>query len=171
MIKRKVDARERARCQEQQRNDDNAKHTWTNERNQSEGSESNESVSTPALSASLPQCPEQLSLCFYLSHLLPLLPGYYTDEIPDLLANDSHSLVLSIVTQATALNFMALLPQYAHYRVLAISKYAQALRSVRQAISDPVVGESDALLLAVLMLGTWEVGDLKVEQWDLQEGC
>ncbi len=127
------------------------------------------SASPHALSASIPQCLEQLSLCFYISHLLPLLPGYYTDEIPGLLVNDSNSLSLSLVTQATALNFMALLPQYAQYRALAVSKYAQALRSVRQAISDPILGKSDALLLAILMLGTWEVSDLEVGILDLKE--
>lgn len=161
MIKKKIDAREqRAHRDTQFSHAGKVKDRWKSECSQKEESRHRPVFAQP-LQASLSQCPEQQSLCFYLTHLLPLLPGYYTDEIPNILVDDSHSSMLSTITQATALSFMALLPQYTHYRVLAVSKYAEALRYVRQGISDPVLGQSDALLVAILMLGTWEVCGLE----------
>ena len=162
MIKKKIDAREQQRARRDTRFSHAGKveDRWKSDCSQEEGH--HHPVFAQPLQASLSQCPEQQSLCFYLTHLLPLLPGYYTDEIPNILVDDSHSSVLSTITQATALSFMALLPQYTHYRVLAVSKYAEALRYVRQGISDPVLGQSDALLLAILMLGTWEVCDFEI---------
>ena len=108
------------------------------------------------LSRTIPQCPEQASIGFYLSHLIPHLPGYFTDELPELFANARSSSILSIVTIATSLSFTALHPQCAHYRTLAISKYAEALRSVREGSLDPVVARSDEFLVATLLLGVWE---------------
>lgn len=167
MIKKKIDAREHAYRDTQFSDSGKPKCSRKTEcSSRKKGQHSFEYVFAQPLQATLLQCPEQQSLSFYLSHLLPLLPGYYTDEIPQILVNDNHSSVLATITQATALNFMALLPQYAHYRVLAVSKYVEALRRVRHAISDQIVGQSDALLLAILMLGTWEVCDLDIGSGD-----
>ncbi len=110
----------------------------------------------------LSSCPEQQAICFYFVHLQSLTPGIITYDLPGLYNMADTTSILSKVTAAVALSFIALSfialnHDYSHYRPLAISKYNECLRLVGKAFGDPVMIQSDEFLMAVLLLGVWEV--------------
>ncbi len=105
----------------------------------------------------LSSCPKQQAICFYFVHLQPLTPDIITYNLPGLYNMADTTSILSKVTAAVALSFLALNHNYSHYRPLAISKYNECLRLVGKAFGDPVMIQSDEFLMAILLLGVWEV--------------
>lgn len=101
--------------------------------------------------------PEQKALSFLLSHFLPLIPGYYIDDLPKTYANASASSALSTATAANALSYMSLHPHYKKFKHLALEKYKETLRLIREGLHDKETAVTDEFLMAVLLLGMFEV--------------
>ena len=110
----------------------------------------------------LAQCQEQQADFFYFGQIQPRLTGYWTDELPSLYLMASPSSILSKTASALSCSITSLHPRYSHFRPLAMKKYSECLRLVGQAISDPETMSSDETLVAVLLLGTYEVGPLQI---------
>ena len=106
----------------------------------------------------LSQCQEQQADCFYFSHIQPRLAGYWTDELASLYLKASSSSILSKAASAFTCSITSLHPRYSHFKPLALKKYSECLRLVGQAINDPKTIKADETLVAVLLLGTYEVG-------------
>ena len=100
---------------------------------------------------------EQQGVCFYFANLHPRLLGYYTDELPRAYGRENPTSFLSKAITALTSSFTSLHPQYSHFRPIAVSKYAECLRLGREAANDSQTVNSDAFLMAVFLLGTWEV--------------
>ena len=115
----------------------------------------------PALQYELAQCREQQADSFYFGHIQPRLTGYWTDELPSLYLMASPSSILSKAASALTCSITSLHPRYSHFRPLAMKKYAECLRLVGQAIRDPKTIASDETLVAVLLLGNYEVGSVQ----------
>ena len=113
--------------------------------------------SQPSPLRGLAQDLEQQAICFFFLTVYPRLPGYYTDELPLAYSREKHSSILSTATAALAISFTSLDPQQVHFDSYAVSKYVECLRLVRQAANDPETISSDAFLMAICVLGSWEV--------------
>lgn len=100
---------------------------------------------------------EQQAMGFFFVAIYPRILGYYTDELPRAYSRESHTSILSTATAALALSFTSLHPHHLHFNSLAVSKYAECLRLVRRAANDPRLAESDAFLMAILLLESFEV--------------
>ena len=117
------------------------------------------------VSYGLPQDPEQQSICFFMSKFvmddrkeeiwggsLEALPATYHQASPDS--------ALSLATAATSMSSIAWNPECAHFKPGSLQKYVQSLRLINEAVQDPIESKSDNLLMAVLMLGFYEVRGL-----------
>ena len=109
----------------------------------------------------LSDSPEQEALCFLLAHFLPHVPGYFTDELPNVYANAGASSILSHATVATSLGYTSLHPLRAQFRPLALLKYTETLQLVSQSLRDPQIAQSDEFLMSLLMLGMFEVSTIR----------
>ena len=115
------------------------------------------------VSYGLPQDPEQQSLCFFMNRFvmhdrkeeiwggsLEALPITYRDAAPNS--------ALSLAAAATAMSSIAWNPETAHFRSGSLQKYVRSLKLINDAVQDPIESKSDGVLMAVLMLGFYEVG-------------
>ena len=104
------------------------------------------------------QCREQQAIYFYFGQIQPRLLGYWTDDLGPLYLHSSPSSILTKTTSALCLSITSLHPLHAHFKPLAMRKYTDCLRLVREAFDDPNTAAADETLIAVLLLGTYEVG-------------
>lgn len=111
----------------------------------------------------LPRDPEQQSLSFFLTKFAlsaertEEIWGGFLEALPSLLEGASPKSPLAAAASTTAMASIAWTPGCADYRQQALSKYVTSLKRINQALRDPMQAESDNLLMAVLMLGFYEV--------------
>lgn len=84
--------------------------------------------------------------------------GYYADDLPNVYSREKPASILSLATIALSASFTSLQPQYSHFKPYALSKYVECLRLLREAANDPQIVDSDPFLMAIHVLGTYEVG-------------
>ena len=100
---------------------------------------------------------EVQAVCFFFTHIQPRMTGYWTEDLPMMYTAEHTESVLKKAALSVAYVFTSLNPRRAHFKALAISEYIGALRLVKAVIEDPVMAYSDALIMAILCLGLWEV--------------
>ena len=111
----------------------------------------------------LPRDPEQQSLSFFLTKFAQVAErteeiwGGFLEVLPSLLEKAPSTSPLAAAARTTALASIAWTPGHAHYRKEALDKYGTSLRLISQALKDPQQAEGDNVLMAVLMLGFYEV--------------
>jgi len=103
---------------------------------------------------------DQQATCYFFINVHPLLLGYYIDDLPNIYSREMPTSILSLATMALSASFTSLQPQHSRFKPYALSKYAECLRLLREAANDPQIVESDPFLMAINMLGTFEVGHL-----------
>ena len=118
------------------------------------------------ISSSLPQCPEDSAVCYFMTNYVmrsrhpETSRGFMEHLLPFYVSSSSNS-PLSFATTATALYaHRELIPGTAARsaaRARAVANYVEALRLINLAIQDPKEAKSDSLLMAVLLLGLYEV--------------
>ncbi len=109
------------------------------------------------LSALSPDLGQQAT-CYFFVNVHPLIMGYYADDLPNIYSREMPTSILSIAILALSASFTSLHPQYSRFKSYALCKYAECLRLLREAASDPLIVESDSFLMAINVLGTYEVG-------------
>ena len=77
--------------------------------------------------------------------------------LPQLYAMSESNSALRIATSALATAHMTWRTGRADFRLASISRYAEAVRVVNEAIQDPEQSQTDGFLQTVLLLGLWEV--------------
>lgn len=100
---------------------------------------------------------DQQAICFFFVNVHPLILGYYIDDLPNIYSREMPTSILSLATMALSASFTSLHPKHSHFKPYALSKYAECLRLLREAANDPHIVESDPFLMAINMLGTYEV--------------
>lgn len=100
---------------------------------------------------------DQQAVCYFFVNIHPLLLGYHTEYIPNIISREMPSSILFVATTALSASFTSLHPRYSHFKPYALSKYAQYLRLIRGAADDPEIIKSDAFLMAIYVLGSYEV--------------
>ena len=119
-----------------------------------------------ALSYTVPQAfresPEQAALCYFFSTyvLLPCNPDAtrgYMGCIQPLYTTAKLGSVMSVATSALALSMLGNHPGRQAERLLSHLAFGKALLLANQAIQDPVQVKTDETLMAVLLLGMYEV--------------
>ena len=112
--------------------------------------------------AGLPQDPELQAICFFMTKFvqdsrqeeiwggcLEALAPLYNETGPDS--------ALAMATTATSMGSIAWNPACADFKPVSISKYVASLKQINAAVKDPRESKSDQVLMAVLMLGFYEV--------------
>ena len=105
----------------------------------------------------LAECQEQQAVFFYFGQIQPRLQGYWTDELARLYTEASPSSILVKMVIALSSSITSVHPRFSHFKPLAMERYAECLRLVRKALKDPKTAMTDEILIAVIMLGTYEV--------------
>lgn len=112
----------------------------------------------------LPQDPEQQALAFFMtkfahtdSAVSEEIWGGCLEALPSLLEKASIDSPLTAATATTAMGSIAWTPGCAEFKPQSLSRYVAALNRINDAIKDPVESQSDNVLMAVLMLGFYEV--------------
>ena len=105
----------------------------------------------------LAECQEQQAVFFYFGQIQPRLQGYWTDELARLYVETSPSSILAKLVVAVSSSLTSLHPRFSHFKPLAMKRYAECLRLVRKALKDPTKAMTDEILIAVILLGTYEV--------------
>lgn len=110
----------------------------------------------------LPQDPEQQSLCFFMSKFAmddrkEEIWGGSLEALSAVYPTTGPNSALSIATAASSMSSMAWNPEYAHFKPMALGKYVHSIQLITQAVQDPKESQSDATLMAVLMLCFYEV--------------
>lgn len=110
----------------------------------------------------LGQDAEQQSTCFFMTKFAgenrqEEIWGGCLEALHSLYNRTGSSSALSNATTATAMGSIAWLPGCAHFREGALSKYIKSLKNINSAVQDPKASKSDDVLMAVLMLGFYEV--------------
>jgi len=96
--------------------------------------------------------------CYFFVNVHPLMLGYYIDDLPNIYNRERPTSILSLATIAVSASFTSLHPQYSRFKPYALFKYAECLRLLREAANDPETVECDPFLMAINVLGTYEVG-------------
>ena len=109
----------------------------------------------------LAECQEQQAVFFYFGQIQPRLQGYWTDELARLYIEASPSSILAKMVIALSSSLTSTHPHFSHFKPLAMERYSECLRLVRKALKDPKMVMRDDILIAVIMLGTYEVGSAK----------
>lgn len=105
----------------------------------------------------LAECQEQQAVFFYFGQLQPRLQGYWTDELARLYIEASPSSIVAKMVIAVSSSLTSVHPHFSHFKPLAMKRYAECLRLVRNALKDPKMAMRDDILIAVILLGTYEV--------------
>ena len=114
----------------------------------------------------VPTDPEEQSLSFFLRRFALVADrteeiwGGFLEVLPALLENAPSKSPLAAATSTTALASIAWTTDRAgqeEFRQHALSKYVTSLKRISEALKDPKQAKSDNLLMAVLMLGFYEV--------------
>ena len=110
----------------------------------------------------LPQDPEQQSLCFFMSKFVlsdrkEEIWGGSLEALPTLYQDAGSNSALSLATAATSMGSIAWNPECAEFRSVALTKYVKSLELIKAAVQDPEESQFDSTLMAVLMLGFYEV--------------
>lgn len=110
----------------------------------------------------LPQDPEHQSVCFFMTKFVQTsrqeeIWGGCLEVLPALYNDVNSQSALSSATTATAMGSIAWNPGYAQYKQVSLSKYVASLKMINDAVQDPKKSKSDNVLMAVLMLGFYEV--------------
>ena len=110
----------------------------------------------------LPQNPEEQSLCFFMSNFVNSdrkeeIWGGSLEALPSIYRETGPGSALSMATVATSMGSIAWSPETAHMRPMALTKYVTSLELIKEAIRSPTESQLDSTLMAVLMLGFYEV--------------
>lgn len=110
----------------------------------------------------IPQDPEQQALCFFmtkfaLSDRKEEIWGGSLEALPAIYQEAGAQSALSLAAAATSMSSIAWNPEWAHFKPISLQKYVQSLKLINDAVQDPVQSKSDGTLMAVLMLGFYEV--------------
>ena len=105
----------------------------------------------------LAECQEQQAVFFYFGQIQPRLQGYWTDELARLYVEASPSSILAKMVVALSSSLTSVHPRFSHFKPLAMKRYAECLRLVRKALKDPKMAMRDDILIAVILLGIYEV--------------
>jgi len=110
----------------------------------------------------LPQDPEQQSICFFMSKFVQdtrteEIWGGSLEALPTIYNGVGVNSALSLATAATAMSSVAWNPECAHFKPVSLQKYVKSLKLLNDAVQDPKESKSDGVLMAVLMLGFYEV--------------
>lgn len=112
----------------------------------------------------LPQDPEQQALAFFMTKFANTstavsgeIWGGCLEALPSLLEQASIDSPLTAAATTTAMGSIAWSPGCAEFKPQSLSRYVTALNRINDAIKDPVESQSDNVLMAVLMLGFYEV--------------
>ena len=110
----------------------------------------------------LPQDPEQQSICFFMSKFVQdsraeEIWGGSLEALPTIYNDVSANSALSLATAATSMSSVAWNPECAHFKPVSLQKYVKSLKLLNDAVQDPKQSKSDSVLMAVLMLGFYEV--------------
>ena len=103
------------------------------------------------------ECREQQAVFFYFGQIQPRLQGYWTDELSRLYLEASPSSILAKMVVALSSSLTSVHPRFSHFKPLAMKRYAECLRLVRKALKNPMTAMRDDILIAVILLGTYEV--------------
>lgn len=115
-----------------------------------------------SLPRSIAENPEELAICAFFTHfvLVPFHPDGqrgFLDCLLPLYTVTRHDSLLSVATAAIALTVSGGNPwKRADYR-LGRLMFGKALRMAAAAIQDPIASTEDETLMAVLLLGFYEV--------------
>lgn len=117
---------------------------------------------TQCVPQGLSQDPEQQSLCFFMTKFVQTsrqeeIWGGCLEVLPTLYNGVNSQSALCLATTATAMGSIAWNPGYAQYKPVSLSKYVSSLKLINDAVQDPKESKSDSVLMAVLMLGFYEV--------------
>lgn len=123
----------------------------------------------PAIARPLAETPEQFALCTFFTQfvIVPSHPdgqrGFLECLLP-LYTAARHDSLLSVATSAVALSISGGHPWRRADYCLGRLAFGRALRMVAAAIQDPLASTEDETLMAVLLLGFYEVSaDVSVE--------
>ena len=110
----------------------------------------------------LPQDPEQQSICFFMSKFVQdsrteEIWGGSLEALPAIYSEVSIDSPLSLATAATSMSSVAWNPECAHFKPVSLQKYVKSLKKLNDSVQDPIESKSDSILMAVLMLGFYEV--------------
>ena len=115
--------------------------------------------------SSLPQCMENNAVCYFMNNYVlvsrhPDTRRGFMEHMPSFYTVARVESPLSLATTAIAMFSTRNVPAGAARRAMvikAVAKYVEALRLINVAIQDPQEAKSDELLMAVLLLGLYEV--------------
>ena len=110
----------------------------------------------------LPQDPEQQSLAFFMTHFAQgprseEIWGGFLEALQPLLEKADPKSPLMAAATTTAMGSIAWSPGCADFKPRSIQKYVTSLKRINDALKDPKQAKSDNVLMAVLMLGFYEV--------------
>ena len=110
----------------------------------------------------LPQDPEQQSLAFFMTKFAhdrrsEEIWGGCLEALPTLLEKATAESPLRAAATTTAMGSMAWSPGYSRFKTQSVQKYVTSLQRIKEALKDPEQATSDNVLMAVLMLGFYEV--------------
>ena len=110
----------------------------------------------------LPQDPEQQALCFFMNKFVlhdrrEEIWGGSLETLPILYQETGANSALSLATAATSMSSIAWNPECAHFKPVSLQKYVKSLKLINDAVQDPTDSKTDNVLMAVLMLGFYEV--------------
>lgn len=113
----------------------------------------------------LSQDPEQQSVCFFMTKFVQEdrqeeIWGGSLEVLPSIYNKSDANSALSLATTATAMSSVSWNPECAHFKSVSLSKYVKSLKALNDIIQDPEESKTDNVLMAVLMLGFYEVGFL-----------
>ena len=111
----------------------------------------------------LPQDPEQQSLAFFITKFAAEtiraedIVGGYMDPLSSMLEQSSLRSPLYSAATTTSMGAIAWTPGNADFRPQSLSRYVTSLKRINDALIDPEQSKSDNVLMAVLLLGFYEV--------------
>ena len=114
------------------------------------------------VSFGLPQDPEQQSICFFMDKFVQdsrteEIWGGSLEALPAVYNQVSVNSPLALATAATSMSSVAWNPECAHFKPVSLQKYVKSLKLLNDSVQDPTESKSDGVLMAVLMLGFYEV--------------
>ena len=111
----------------------------------------------------LPRDAEQQALVFFMTEFAAStnrvedVVGGYLDPLPSLFEQASLESPLKVAMTTTAMATIAWTRGNEEFKPQSLSRYVTALQRINDALKDPQQSKSDDVLLAVLLLGFYEV--------------
>ena len=111
----------------------------------------------------LSQDPEQQAIVFFMTEFaantnrVEDVVGGYLDPLPSLFERASLESPLNAAMTTTAMGTIAWTRGNEEFKPQSLSRYVTALQRINDALKDPQQSKSDDVLLAVLLLGFYEV--------------